>query len=212
MFGLDQKIASLASTKPLVALAVAILLGVRHPFDPDHLAAIGAIAKQERKRSALIGLCWGAGHATTVIALGVPVLLWTAVLPQPAQRAVEACVGGIIFVLGIRLLVRHGRGELHTHPHRSPKRLGEAYLVGIVHGAGGSAGVGLLILAAIPDLGVALAGLLAFALSTALAMSAVAAGLGRALRRVPAGAAGGFICAFGLWYVAAAAAGAPYPF
>jgi hypothetical protein len=212
VFGLDQKIASLASTKPLVALAVALLLGLRHPFDPDHLAAIGAMAKQSRARSALIGLCWGAGHATTVLALGVPVLLWAAVLPEGVQRAVEAFIGVVIFALGMRLLLRHGRGELHAHPHRTSGSLREAYTVGVVHGAGGSAGIGLLILAAIPDTGVALAGLVVFALSTAVAMGAVAAGLGRALKAVPSGAAGAFVCAFGVWYVAAAALGAPYPF
>jgi hypothetical protein len=69
-----------------------------------------------------------------------------------------------------------------------------------------------LIIAAIADRGVALAALAVFALSTALAMSAVAAGLGRSLRRVPARPRGGFVCAFGVWYLAAAAVGAPYPF
>jgi hypothetical protein len=212
MFGLDEKIASLASARPLVALAVALLLGLRHPFDPDHLAAIGAMSREGRARSGLIGLCWGAGHATTVVALGVPVLLWSAVLPSGAQRGVEAFIGVVIFALGLRLLVRHGRGELHPHPHAAPRSLREAYAVGVLHGAGGSAGIGLLILAAIPDAGVALAGLGVFAASTALAMGAVAAGLGRALRRVPVGVAGWFVCAFGAWYVAAAAVGAPYPF
>ncbi|HUA75769.1 MAG TPA: hypothetical protein VL988_13525 [Solirubrobacteraceae bacterium] len=212
MFGLDEKIASLASGRPLIALAVALLLGLRHPFDPDHLAAIGAMSREGRARSGLIGLCWGAGHATTVVLLGVPVLLWSAVLPSGAQRGVEAFIGVVIFALGLRLLVRHGRGELHSHPHPSPRSLREAYAVGVVHGAGGSAGIGLLILAAIPHAGVALAGLGVFAVSTALAMGAVAAGLGRVVRRVPVGVAGGFACAFGAWYVAAAAVGAPYPF
>jgi hypothetical protein len=67
-------------------------------------------------------------------------------------------------------------------------------------------------LGAIPARGVALAGLLLFAISTTLAMSAVAAGLGRALRALPAAPIGGLVCVFGLWYVAAAAAGARYPF
>jgi hypothetical protein len=139
-------------------------------------------------------------------------VLWTAALPEGAQRAVEALVGAVIFALGLRLLIRHGRGEAHPHPHRPPRSLREAYAVGIVHGAGGSAGVGLLIVAAIPDRGVALAGLAVFAASTALAISAVAAGLGPALRALPAAPVGGLVCAFGLWYLAAAAAGAPYPF
>ncbi len=212
MFGLDEKIASLASAKPLVALAIALLLGLRHPLDPDHLAAVGAMARHSRGRSALIGLAWGAGHASTVLALGIPVLLWTAALPEGAQRAVEALIGVVVFALGLRLLIRHGRGEAHPHPHRPPRSLREAYAVGVVHGAGGSAGVGLLIIAAIPDQGVALAGLAVFAASTALAMSAVAAGLGRALSALPARPVGAFTCVFGLWYLAAAAAGAPYPF
>lgn len=131
MFGLDEKIASLASARSLTALAVAMLLGLRHPFEPDHLAAIGAMARQGRARSAAIGLSWGAGHATTVIAVGVPVLLWTAVLPHMAQRVVEAFIGVVIFTLGARLLLRHGRGELHPHPHRSPERLREAYASGL---------------------------------------------------------------------------------
>ena len=85
-------------------------------------------------------------------------------------------------------------------------------MLGVVHGAGGSAAIGLLILAAIPDQGLALAALVVFGVSTALAMGAVASGLGRGLRALPAGVVGGSVCAFGVWYIAAAAAGAPYPF
>jgi hypothetical protein len=212
VFGLDQKIASLASGRPLVALAIALLLGLRHPLDPDHLAAVGAIARSTRRRSALLGLAWGAGHASTIVLLGLPVVLWSAALPTAAQRAVEALIGVVILALGVRLLVRHARGEQHAHPHSPPRGVREAYSVGLLHGAGGSAAIGLLLLAAIPDRGVALAGLLVFAASTTVAMAAVAAGLGHALRAVPARPLGGFVCAFGLWYVAAAAMGAPYPF
>jgi hypothetical protein len=212
MFGLDQKLAALASGRPLIALAVALLLGLRHPLDPDHLAAVGAISRGSRGRSARIGLAWGAGHATTLILLGVPAVLWTAVLPASAQRGIEALIGLVILVLGLRLLIRHGRGEAHSHPHQTPRSARSAFAVGTVHGAGGSAGVGLLMLAAIPDRGVALAGLMVFAVSAALAMSAVAAGLGRSLRTLPSKPVGGFVCGFGLWYMTAAALGAPYPF
>jgi hypothetical protein len=212
MFGLDEKIASLASGRPLAALAIALLLGLRHPLDPDHLAAVGAMARDSRGRSALVGLLWGTGHASTVLCLGVPVILWSATLPAGAQQSIEAVIGLVIFALGLRLLLRHGRHRAHPHPHRPPQSLREAYGVGALHGVGGSAGIGLLLLAAIPDPGVALAGLVVFATSAALAMGAVAAGLGRGLAALPTRPSGAFLCAFGLWYLSAAAIGAPYPF
>jgi hypothetical protein len=120
MFGLDEKIASLASGKPLVALAVALLLGLRHPLDPDHLAAVGAMARTsgERARGALIGFTWGLGHATTIVLLGTPLVLWAAVMPENLQRILEAVIGVVILVLGLRLYLRHSRGDQHAHPHR----------------------------------------------------------------------------------------------
>jgi hypothetical protein len=213
MFGLDERIASLATGEPLLALAVALLLGLRHPLDPDHLAAVGAIARAsaDHARGALIGLSWGLGHATTILLLGFPLTLWGAVMPEGVQRSFEAAIGVVLIALGLRLFGRHGCGELHPHPHRPPRSLRDAYAVGVMHGAGGSAGVGLLMIAAIPAEGVAFAGLVVFAISTALAMSAVAAGLGRGLATLPVRPIGMFTCAFGTWYLAAAAAGAPYP-
>ena len=210
MFGLDEKIASLASGEPLAALAVALLLGLRHPLDPDHLAAVGAMARAsgQNARGAAIRLAWGAGHATTVLILNGALHLDVLVL----QRLLEALIGAVILALGLRLLLRHGRGSQHPHPHRPPASQREAYGVGMVHGAGGTAGIGLLLVAAIPGPAVALTALLVFALATALAMSAVAAGLGRALHALPARAIGVSTCAFGAWYLSAAALGAPYAF
>jgi hypothetical protein len=211
VFGLDQQIASLASGTPAVALAVALLLGLRHPLDPDHLAAVGAMSRSSRGRSALVGLSWGVGHATTIVLLGAPVVLWAAALPLGVHRGIEALIGVAILALGVRLSVRGAR-ESHVHRHPRPRRLREAYAVGVLHGAGGSAGIGLLILSAIPETGVALAALVIFAASTALAMGAVAAGLGRGLRALPARSVAAVVSAFGLWYLLAAVVGAPYPF
>jgi hypothetical protein len=85
---------------------------------------------------------------------------------------------------------------------------------------GGSAGVGLLLLAAIPSETVAVASLLLLALFTAVSMSLVTAGFGLTLSARPVAAAsnvvipvlGAVSLAFGLWYAAAAWSLAPYPF
>jgi hypothetical protein len=85
---------------------------------------------------------------------------------------------------------------------------------------GGSAGVGVLLLAAIPSETVAVASLLLLAAFTAVSMTIVTVGFGFTLSRRPVASAsamlvpvlGGLSLAFGLWYAAAVWALAPYPF
>ena len=85
---------------------------------------------------------------------------------------------------------------------------------------GGSAGVGVLLLAAIPDQTVSIGALLVLALFTAVSMTLVTSGFGATLtipsvaRSVSgvAPALGVASLAFGVWYAAAAWSLAPYPF
>ena len=60
-----------------------------------------------------------------------------------------------------------------------------AYGIGLVHGMGGSAGVGVLLLAAIPDHVEALGALLVFAACTAVSMSVASTTFGYAITRGP---------------------------
>src|SRR5205814_757004 len=100
------------------------------------------------------GFVWGLGHATSLFAFGVPIVLARSYLPELVQQAAETAVGLLIIGLAIRLLVRWHRGAFRTGPgHVHPKGRSplQAYGIGLVHGMGGSAGVGVLLLAAIPD-------------------------------------------------------------
>src|SRR2546430_15838505 len=110
MFGLDQYVASLPNEATLlVVVAVAVLLGLRHATDPDHLAAVTTlIASTERRArdAAALGLAWGAGHALTLFALGVPVVLYRAFLPEAVQRAAGTAIRLLIAGLAVWLLVR----------------------------------------------------------------------------------------------------------
>jgi len=74
MFGLDDRIADLAQGgAPAVALFVALLLGLRHASDPDHLAAVSTLIASDpedgTRRAGRLGLAWGAGHALTLAPL-----------------------------------------------------------------------------------------------------------------------------------------------
>jgi hypothetical protein len=233
MFGLDDWLAGLSEGASIgVVLFVAVLLGLRHATDPDHIAAMTTLVASGReraaRRAARLGAWWGVGHALTLVAFGLPILLAEHYLPERLQQGAETAVAILIVFLALRLLVRwrHGYFDLHIHSHpehehrhnvRTP--LG-AFGVGLVHGMGGSAGVGVLLLATIPSETVAVVSLLLLALFTALSMAAVTAGFGLTLAARPVAGAvtaaiPGIGCtslAFGVWYAAAAWSFAPYPF
>jgi High-affinity nickel-transport protein len=230
MFGLDEWIAGVSDEGSILIVAlVATLLGLRHATDPDHLAAVSTLVVSGRERAtraaARLGAAWGLGHAVTLVAFGVPILLAERYLPDLVQRGAETTVAALIAFLAVRLLVRwrHGAfaatpgGHEHRHPARTPAG---AFGIGLVHGMGGSAGVGVLLLAAVPSRTLALVALVVLAFFTAVSMTVVTTGFGAVLsvRRVSGALAtaapvlGLSSLAFGLWYAAAAWSLAPYPF
>jgi ABC-type nickel/cobalt efflux system permease component RcnA len=245
MLGLDDTIAGLGGGGGLlVALAIALLLGLRHATDPDHLTAVSTLVMSEDRRgagrAARLGLAWGLGHAVTLFALGAPVVLFNSRLPGWLQRVLELAVGVVIVALAVRLLVRWRRGYFHIHEHEhgdvvhahphvheaapaephphehdhrhAPRTPLAAFGIGLVHGAGGSAGVAVLLVAAIPGTAAATAALAVLALGTAMSMTAVTALFGGALASGPlprrfetiAPVLGSFSLAFGLYYGLAA--------
>jgi high-affinity nickel permease len=210
VFGLDHTIAGLSGGGALlVVLGVGLLLGLRHASDPDHLAAVTTLAAGDGaggRPASRLGLAWGLGHATSLFVFGLPIVFWRAYLPDTLQQGAELAVGVMIVALAIWLLLRWRTGALLTGGARRSGRT--AYGIGLVHGVGGSAGIGVVLLAAIPQRPVAVAGLLVFALGTAASMTLLSAGFGRVLSRqwiarlAPALAV--FSLVFGLWYAAAA--------
>jgi sulfite exporter TauE/SafE len=212
MLGLDEWLAQLSGGSLAVALIVAVLLGLRHATDPDHLTAVSTLVLSEERRGSRragrLGLAWGLGHGVTLLAVGLPVVLVQEHLPGAVQRAAEALVGLVIVLLALRLLHRWRRGYFHAHPHEhGPVRhahphvheaahhgahahahaesLGRTPLaaagIGMLHGAGGSAAVGILLVGAIPDPTQAAAALVLFAAASAASMALVSVGWARLL-------------------------------
>jgi FtsH-binding integral membrane protein len=96
----------------------------------------------------------------------------------------------------------------------------QAYVIGLVHGMGGSAGVGVLLLAAIPDRAEAAVALALFAAFTAVSMALASSTFGYALTRPPvlrrfatvAPLMGALSLTFGVWYSLGALNAVPYVF
>jgi hypothetical protein len=103
-------------------------------------------------------------------------------------------------------------GHEHSHAETLGRTPLESYGVGLVHGVGGSAGVGVLLVGGISGGAEAALALVLFAGASVLSMALVSAGFGYAVTRrsgtraferlVPALAACSML--FGLWYAAGA--------
>jgi len=228
MFGLDDHIAAFSNGGSLwIVLAVAVLLGLRHATDPDHLAAVTTLVVSGRQRAVRrageLGLAWGLGHATTLFLFGLPVILLHAFLPERVQQGAETAIGLVIIYLAVRLLRRWQRGELgfHAHPDAHGARTRKAALsLGLLHAEGGSAGVAVLLLASVQSKALAVVSLVLLAVFTAVSMSLLSSGFGTVLVSAPVRevfgrvvpALGSLSLAFGLWYATAAWNITPYPF
>ena len=198
-----------------VILLISLLLGLRHASDPDHLAAVTTLiaSGEERDRvhkAGLMGFLWGLGHGTTLVFVGLPLVLLNQYLPEVVNQIAEVAIGGIIILLAVRLLVRWQRGlyhvhvhthdggeahrhvhshahdESHLHAHRVLRRTPlSSYGVGLVHGVGGSGGLTLLLLSTISDKVQAAGALLIFAVGTAISMALLSTAFGLVIAGEP---------------------------
>ena len=101
------------------ALGSCLLLGLRHGFDYDHLAAISDITAVQRDwRSGLrLGMTYALGHAFTVAALGIAVLEMHVGLPQGLDHWTERLIGLTLIVLGVGVVAGILRKDAHGHAH-----------------------------------------------------------------------------------------------
>jgi hypothetical protein len=227
VFGLDDSITSLSDgTSVWLVVLAAVLLGLRHATDPDHLAAVTTLVAGGRERAARaageLGLFWGCGHAVTLFAFGLPILLLEQYLPERVQQGAETVIALVIVYLGARLILRWHSGFLRPngHTHRQARGRAGAFAIGLVHGMGGSAGVGVLIVASVDSTVLSVVSLGLLAAFTAVSMWLVSTGFGATLvsRPVLAGfngvapALASASLAFGIWYGTAAWGLVPYPF
>ena len=97
----------LSPTALELALLSAGVLGFRHGFDYDHIAAISDITSVEpsRKRAMRMGLVYVIGHASTVALLGGAVILFQKSLPARIDGWAERAVGFTLVLLGLYVLL-----------------------------------------------------------------------------------------------------------
>ena len=182
----------------LTALTGALAGFVHVLAGPDHLAAVGPIALDGRRRGWLAGWTWGLGHASGVVAVAALVVLLRDLLPpiDAISAWSERLVGAALIGVGVWAFRRstrlgaapHAHGGFshdHLHVQAGPgwlRRLGHAhasFCLGVLHGVAGSSHfVGVLPALALPTADASLIYIAAFGVGTVIAMTAFAAAVG----------------------------------
>jgi high-affinity nickel permease len=194
----DSWLQGLLSGAPfLVALLIAVVLGLRHASDPDHLVAVSSVVAADggdARAAARLGGWWGLGHAGALLVIGLPVILLKSTLPAWLEQGAERAVGVVILLLALRIVVKWIRGDFRSgrHSHHQPEAHGHRHLrrggrpehrhrhvrtprqafgIGVLHGLAGTGAVALLLIAALPTQLEAAAALTVFAPMTAVSMA-----------------------------------------
>lgn len=107
-----------------LALISCLLLGLRHGFDYDHLAAISDITSVQRtwREGMKLGLLYALGHALTVALLGSAVIFLHLSLPRHLDVISERLVGATLIVLALYVVVTFFRRKpADGHHHHIPR-------------------------------------------------------------------------------------------
>ena len=156
----------------LLPLFFALVAGLGHAFEPDHLLAVGNLVSRRDSLPLALrdGLYWGLGHTTTLVGVGGLILLSRRTFLQSSYF--EAAVGVALIGLGISRLLRQNQ-PLLVRPGR-PAGHRWAYAVGLLHGLAGSGALVLLVLSEFRSLRLSLLYFLLFGLGSMVGMMVVA--------------------------------------
>jgi ABC-type nickel/cobalt efflux system permease component RcnA len=190
----------------LALAGLGLLLGLRHAFEPDHLAAVSTLATRQGRLldACRLGLAWAVGHTASVGVVVGAIILFGLHLPDRLWPAADLLVALLLIGLGGTVILRYARGRwhLHVHAHAGGPHLhlhshaagaghthghprGDArrsLVFGLLHGLAGSAAILLLLVAAAPTRAAQIAYFLSFAAGTTIGMLAVSVSLASVVR------------------------------
>lgn len=168
--------------------ALGLLLGLKHAFDADHIAAVSTIISKNKstKLVSKIGFFWGFGHTAALLIIGFIILLFKISVPEKLALSFEFIVGIMLVVLGLNVLIKLNKNKIHFHKHKHGKEehihfhshltaknhahYHQPLAIGLVHGLAGSAALTLLALTTINSVFVGLVYILIFGIGSMIGM------------------------------------------
>lgn len=192
---------------PFSLLGFGFLLGMRHAFDADHIAAVSTIISNHKsiRKSSLLGIFWGFGHTISLLAIGLLILLLKIKIPEKIALLLELIVGIMLLVLGINVLLTINKNKIHLHKHKhgiiehihfhSHKLtkyhhhehipFKQLLLIGLIHGIAGSAALTLLVLTTVNSILLGIIYILIFGVGSIIGMALISSIISLPFKLIP---------------------------
>ncbi len=204
----EEVLTQIQSLTPALVLTLGLVIGLKHAFEPDHIAAVTtqiSIQKNNSQslkqriiegtfKSSLIGAIWGAGHTTTLVLIGLLVYVLSINIPEIFFSSSEFLVGIMLIFLAFTTLSNkklfkikhmhphtHEGGIIHTHSHEHNgvhKHIHKSYLIGCIHGLAGSGALVVVTVAALTSVQEVLSFILIFGIGSIIGMTLVSSLIG----------------------------------
>ena len=128
-----------------ILLFLALVIGIRHALEPDHVAAVLTVSAQSNSLTATAkqGAIWGIGHTITLFIFSLMLMGLQIEIDQSVFVSFEFIIGLVLVLMGIdvikktRMIYVHKNNPSSTFQHRSILSL-KLLGIGLLHGAAGS--------------------------------------------------------------------------
>jgi len=181
-------------------LGIAVLIGMSHALEADHVAAVSAMASKQKSFSAIVrtGAVWGLGHTATLMAFAGGALGLGLAINEQLAGGLEFGVGLMLMGLGGYILWRLVQDRIHFHMHKHGQDVThfhahshkteplahdhdhtpfpfKSLVVGMMHGMAGSAVLLMLTASSAPSPALGMAYVALFGFGSILGMAALSA-------------------------------------
>ena len=175
-------------------LVLALLIGIRHAFEPDHIAAVLTVSAQSNSLSATAkqGAIWGIGHTITLFTFSLLLIGIQIEINESIYVSFDFLVGCLLIFMGLDVLkktktvisnqVNHNDsapGVLNGKTILSLKALG----IGLLHGAAGSGVIIAIVTTTIDSIYLKFAYITLFSIGLIICMSLLSMLMGIPLQR-----------------------------
>ncbi|MFQ5908783.1 MAG: hypothetical protein ACE5JE_08180 [Thermoplasmata archaeon] len=184
----------------LFLLGLAIALGFKHAYDPDHVVAVSNLIARSKglKKTTLMSVSWALGHMLTAGTLAVVLFVFREAFLAEWLAVLEILVVVMLILVGVLALLwefnvlhvhEHWHGlfqhrHLHTHAGEHGGH-GAMFSIGVVHGVASNDELLLLLIVAlgVTSLGGLVVSVAAFTMGVVVGMTLFGIGMSYPLLR-----------------------------